>query len=179
MRNHSVDVSCQMDFHFVQLEVGRSFHLGEFEKIVRLSPNSSYQCYFPVEEHRTLELCLARWWSSLALIETSYSISFHSIVLSPNRSIHLSSSQFYQRILLENRFQFSSEEISGLPLIQWKYLVQTLRPNKEESKIQILSHRDCFPQQRQIYQLILNYHFTLVRLSSFSSSFSSHFPLLH
>lgn len=153
-----------MDFHFIQLEVGRSFHLGESEKIVRLSPNSTFEHYFPVQDRRTLELCLARWWSSLSSIEMSYSIKFHSIVLSPSRSIHLSSSQSFQRILLENRFQMISEEISGLPLIQWKYLVQTLRPNKDESKIQILSYRDCFPQQRQIYHLILNYHFTLVRL---------------
>ena len=171
MRNHSLDVSSQLNFHFVQLESGRSFRLTEFEKIVRLSPQSHFQCYFPVQDRRTLELCLARWWSSVAPIETSYSLEFHSLVIHPSLSIHLSSSQAYQRLLLENRSSRSTEEILGLPTIQWKSLVQTLRPNKEESRIQLLSFRDCFPQERQISQLILVYHFTLV--SSFTLSFSS------
>lgn len=171
MRNHSLDVSSQMNFHFVQLESGRSFRLTEFEKLARLSPQSTFQCYFSVQDRRTLELCLARWWSSLTPIETSYSIEFHSLVVSPSLSIHLSSSQAYQRVILENRSTRSSEEILGLPTIQWKSLVQTLRPMKDESKIQLLSFRDCFPQQRHISQLILVYHFTLVcrRFSSSSS----------
>ena len=74
MTNHSSDISAQINIHFVQLEPGRSFRLTEFEKIIRLSPHSTFQCYFNVQDKRTLELCLARWWSSLAIIDTSYSI---------------------------------------------------------------------------------------------------------
>jgi len=82
--------------------------------------------------------------------------------------MHLRSSQGYQRFILENRLNNTYEEINGLPIINWKCLVQTLRPNKDESKIQILSKRDCLPQQRQIYQLILVFNFTLVREFLFS-----------
>ena len=152
-----------MNLHFVQLEPDRSFRLSEFEKITRLSPHSSFQCYFNVQDKRTLELCLARWWSSLSIIETSYSIAFHSILPSPSRAIHLRSSQGYERFTLENRLNYTYEEINGLPVVSWKALVQTLRPNKEESKIQVLSKRDCLPEQRQIYQLILVFNLTLVR----------------
>jgi len=152
-----------MNLHFVQLEPDRSYRSNELEKVIRLSPHSTFQCYFNVQDKRTLELCLARWWSSLTIIETSYSIEFHSILLSLSRSIHLRSSQSYERFILENRLNHTYEEIIGLPIINWKYLVQTLRPNKEESKIQILSKRDCLSEQRQIYQLILVFNFTLVR----------------
>lgn len=162
MTNESTDISAQMNFHFVQLEIGRSFRLTEFEKMIRLSPHSTYQCYFYVQDKLTLELCLARWWSSISSIETNYSIQFHSILTTPSHSLHLRSSHSFERFILENRLKNTSEEISGLPLINWKTLVQTLRPNKDESKIQILSKRDCFPEQRQIYQLILVFNFTLV-----------------
>jgi hypothetical protein len=77
--------------------------------------------------------------------------------------LHLRSSQSYERFTLENRLNNTYEDIMGLPIINWKYLVQTLRPNKDESKIQILSKRDCLSEQRQIYQLILVYNFSLVR----------------
>ena len=151
-----------MNLHFVQLEAGRSFRLNEFEKMVRLSPHSTHQSYLNVQEKRTLEVCLARWWSSLTLVETSYAIEFHSIICSPSLSLHLSSSQTYLRILLENHRTLTYENIVGLPSINWKCLVQTLRPNKDESKIQILSRRDCLSEQRQIYQLLFVYHLTLV-----------------
>ncbi|CAF4423224.1 unnamed protein product, partial [Adineta steineri] len=62
--NHSCDISSLMNLHFIQLESGRSFRTNEFEKIIRLSPNAIFQCYFNVQDKRTLELCLARWWSS-------------------------------------------------------------------------------------------------------------------
>jgi tripeptidyl-peptidase-2 len=151
-----------MNLHFIQLEPDRSFRLNEFEKIIRLSPLSNFQCYFNVQDKRTLELCLARWWSSLSIFETNYSIEFHSILPSPTRSIHLRSSQPYERFTLENRLNNTYEDIYGLPICNWKCLVQTLRPNKEESKIQILSKRDCLPDQRQVHQLILVFNFTIV-----------------
>ena len=168
MTNQSTDISAQMNFHFIQLEIGHSFRLNEYEKMIRLSPHSTFQCYFNVEEKLTLELCLARWWSSLTLIETNYSIEFHSILSSPSRSLHLRSSQSYQRFILQNLLKNTYEDIEGLPLVNWKSLVQTLRPNKDESKIQILSKRDCLSQQRQIYQLILVFNLTLVKFLCFS-----------
>jgi tripeptidyl-peptidase-2 len=153
--------------HFIQLEPGQSFRLTEYEKTIRLSPHSTFQCYFNVQDKRTLELCLARWWSSLSIIDTNYSIEFHSILISPSISIHLRSSQAYERFVLENRLNNTYEDINGLPIINWKYLVQTLRPNKDESKIQILTKRDFLFEQRQIYELILVFYFTLVRFIYF------------
>lgn len=172
MTNESIDISAQMNFHFIQLEIGRSFRLNEYEKMIRLSPHSTFQCYFNVQEKLTLELCLARWWSSLTLIETNYSIEFHSILPSPSHSLHLRSSQSYQRFILQNLLRNTHEDIEGLPLVNWKAFVQTLRPNKDESKIQILSKRDCLSQQRQIYQLILVFNLTLV--NSLHLSFNTH-----
>ncbi|CAF1250085.1 unnamed protein product [Rotaria magnacalcarata] len=163
--NHSCDTSAKINLNFIQLEPGRSFHVTEFEKIIRLSPHSTFQCYFNVQDKRTLELCLARWWSSLAIVDTSYSIEFHSIIVSPSVSMHLRSSQSYERFILENRLYNTYEDINGLPIINWKYLVQTLRPNKDESKIQVLSKRDCLTEQRQIYQLILTYNLALLKAS--------------
>ncbi|CAF2494866.1 unnamed protein product [Rotaria sp. Silwood2] len=46
MTNDSSDISAQRNLHFVQLEPGRSFRLTGFEKIIRLSSHSTFQCYF-------------------------------------------------------------------------------------------------------------------------------------
>ena len=167
--NHSSDVLAQMKLHFVQLEPGLSFRINEVGKIIHLLPHSTFQFYFNVQDKRTLELCLARWWSSLATIDSSYSIQFHSILISPSVSIHLHSSRAYERFVLENHLNNTYEDISGLPIVNWKCLVQPLRPNKDESKIQILSTRDCLSDRRQIYQLILTYNFTLVSIISLAS----------
>ncbi|CAF4539926.1 unnamed protein product [Rotaria sp. Silwood2] len=94
MTNDSSDISAQRNLHFVQLEPGRSFRLTGFEKIIRLSSHSTFQCYFNVQDKRTLKL-----------------------------------------------------------------------PNKDESKIQILSKRDCLTKQSQIYQLILGFYFSLLKAS--------------
>ncbi|CAF4089647.1 unnamed protein product, partial [Adineta steineri] len=173
--NHSSDISNKMTLHFLQLEPGRSHHTAEYVKTICLSPHETFQCYFNVQDKRTLELCLARWWSSLSVIDTSYSIKFHSILMSPSNSLHLRSSQSYERFVLENRLINTYENINGLPIINWKFLVQTIRPNKNESKIQVLSKRDCFIDQKQIYQLILVFNLTLLK----SSDFQVKCPYLH
>ncbi|CAF4227427.1 unnamed protein product, partial [Rotaria magnacalcarata] len=41
-----------------------------------------------------------------------------------------------------NRSNNIYKDINGLPIVNWKYLVQTLISNKDENKIQILSIRD-------------------------------------
>ncbi|CAF1525506.1 unnamed protein product, partial [Rotaria magnacalcarata] len=99
------------------------------------------------------------------LIDKSYSIQFYSILISPSNSLHLRSIQSYERFILENHLNNTYEEINGLPIVHWKYLVQTLRSNKDKSKIQILSKTDCLPEQRKVYQLILTFYFTLLKAS--------------
>ena len=76
IRNNSLDHSSQMNLHFVQLEMDQSFRLNQFEKQIRLSPRSRFQCYFLVEEKRTLEICLARWCSSLTNIQLNFYLLF-------------------------------------------------------------------------------------------------------
>lgn len=161
MKNRSTDSSSLFNIHFIQLEPGRTFRANESEKLVRIDPESSFQTCLNVHQRRTIEICVSRWWSSLSMTESDYSIKFLSLIVSPS-IVQLSSSQSYQRFVVENRLQHRNQELSGPPTIQWKHLVQTLRPNKDESKIQILSNRDCLPRQRQIHQLLLVYNLSLV-----------------
>ncbi|CAF1300431.1 unnamed protein product, partial [Rotaria sordida] len=64
-----------------------------------------------------------------------YSIQFHSILILPFISLQLRSSQSYERFILENRLNYTYEDRNDLPILNWKYLTQTLRPNKHEISI--------------------------------------------
>ncbi|CAF1087350.1 unnamed protein product, partial [Rotaria sordida] len=64
-----------------------------------------------------------------------YSIQFHSILILPSISLQLLSSQSYERFILENRLNYTYEDRNDLPILNWKYLTQTLRPNKHEISI--------------------------------------------
>ena len=56
--------------------------------------------------------------------------------------MYLHRSQSYERFILENRLNTIDEDINDLPIVDWKYLLQILRLNKDESKIKILSKED-------------------------------------
>ncbi|CAF1324405.1 unnamed protein product [Didymodactylos carnosus] len=158
--NHSQDISAVMNFHFISLEPKKSFRLNEYEKMVRVNAQSTYECVFKVQESRTLEACVARWWSSLSTIDSTYSLKFHSFNVSPS-TIHLSSTQGYERLDVQTRLQL--EDIQ--PTVTWKYFVQSLRPTASDTKIQCLSHRDLLPGGKQIYELLLTYNFNLTKAS--------------
>ncbi|CAF1513530.1 unnamed protein product, partial [Rotaria sordida] len=51
----------------------------------------------------------------------------------PSISLQLLSSQSYERFILENRLNYTYEDRNDLPILNWKYLTQTLRPNKHEN----------------------------------------------
>jgi len=72
--------------------------------------------------------------------------------------LNLRSSQSYERFYLQNRLNNTYEDIYGLPIVNWKYLVQTLRPNKEESKIEILLKKRLFIKTKT--NLSINFSFS-------------------
>ena len=75
-------------------------------------------------------------------IITVTTIGIYSKLISPSISLYLHRSQSYERFILENRLNTIDEDINDLPIVDWKYLLQILRLNKDESKIKILSKED-------------------------------------
>ncbi|XP_068214350.1 tripeptidyl-peptidase 2 [Palaemon carinicauda] len=75
---------CQrFTLHAVQLKPSCSVKTLEYHKVVNLGCNESTTLVFAVRGGYTLELCLARWWSSLVEGQVETSVDFHS--LSPSQ----------------------------------------------------------------------------------------------
>ena len=62
--------------HAVQLEPGKSFEDAETKVTISLAEGESIERTIPVLPGRTLELCLAQYWSSLGATELALELSF-------------------------------------------------------------------------------------------------------
>lgn len=140
--------------HGVQLRPHCSVKTNEFHKMFFLNALAEVTCAFPVQERRTLELCIAKWWANIGNLLINYSISFHG--LHPNQqNIVMQGAESIHRIDVTSLLRY--EEI--LPVVTLKSYVVVLRPS--ENKIQPLGCRDIIPDGRQIYELILTYNFNI------------------
>ncbi|XP_067127626.1 tripeptidyl-peptidase 2 [Centruroides vittatus] len=140
--------------HAVQIRPQCSVKTNEFHKMFFLNALAEVTCSFPVQERRTLELCVAKWWANVGNLLISYNISFHGI--QPNQqSIVMQGAESIHRIDASSFLRY--EEI--MPAVTLKSYVTILRPS--ENKIQPLGCRDIIPEGRQIYELVLTYNFNI------------------
>ncbi|XP_023235229.1 tripeptidyl-peptidase 2-like [Centruroides sculpturatus] len=140
--------------HAVQIRPQCSVKTNEFHKMFFLNALAEVTCSFPVQERRTLELCIAKWWANVGNLLISYNISFHGV--QPNQqSIVMQGAESIHRIDVASFLRY--EEI--MPAVTLKSYVTVLRPS--ENKIQPLGCRDIIPEGRQIYELVLTYNFNI------------------
>uniref|UniRef100_UPI00358EC262 tripeptidyl-peptidase 2 isoform X3 n=1 Tax=Myxine glutinosa TaxID=7769 RepID=UPI00358EC262 len=153
--SHGVDCS-RFVVHAVQLHIQRAYRCYEFFRRFYLPDNGTFTEAFSVQEQRTLELCVARWWASLGEVEVDYKISFHGLQPNPLH-LHMRASDCVGRVDVRSFLKY--EELS--PSITLKSWVQPLRP--VEARIRPLGSRDVLSGGRQQYELMLTYTFLQVR----------------
>ncbi|XP_071534647.1 tripeptidyl-peptidase 2 isoform X2 [Panulirus ornatus] len=147
---------CQrFTLHAVQLKPKCSVKTLEYYKVINLGCNEVSTQIFGVRGGYTLEVCLARWWSSLVDGEVEVTVEFHSLRPS-QEEVTLFCSDGVQRV--DVRAGLRSEELS--PQASLKHHTQVLMPT--ESKVEVLGGpRDTIPGSRPVYQLVLSYNLSL------------------
>ncbi|XP_045114338.1 tripeptidyl-peptidase 2-like isoform X1 [Portunus trituberculatus] len=147
---------CQrFTLHAVQLKPKSSVKTLEYYKVTNLGCNETSSHVFSVRGGYTLEVCLARWWSSLVDGQVQVFVEFHSLRPS-QEEVTLFCSDGVQRVDVWSGLR--NEEMS--PQATLKHHAQVLMPT--ESKVEVLGGvRDTIPESRPVYQLILSYSLSL------------------
>ncbi|KAK8720628.1 hypothetical protein OTU49_013196 [Cherax quadricarinatus] len=147
---------CQrFTLHAVQLKPKCSVKTLEYYKVINLGCNEVSTQIFGVRGGYTMELCLARWWSSLVDGQVEVTVEFHSLRPS-QEEVTLFSSDGVQRV--DVRAGLRPEEMSAQATL--KHHTQVLTP--AESKVEVLGGpRDTIPGCRPIYQLVLSYNLSV------------------
>ncbi len=122
----------------------------------------------PLVPGRTLELCIAKNWSSLGESVGIYTLRFCGVMPIPTE---LTLVRFLSNLMMTKTetFQLSSESISQFaltnaldyyeirPRISMRHLCQPVRPI--EVRLEPLTPRDRFQDDIQIYRILLTYEF--------------------
>nr|CAI5846072.1 unnamed protein product [Callosobruchus analis] len=125
----------------------------EMNKTVPVTSKADAFVYFPVKGDLILELVIAKYWANLGEANLDYSLSFHGV--KPNEPvITMHAADGIHTVEVKT---LQGEDIS--PSVNLKASVQILKP--AEHKIAPLTSRDIIPPNRQIYELVLVYNFTL------------------
>ena len=137
--------------HAIQLLPGETFEAGELLTFLRMEPGAHTVRSFPVQGGRTLELCLAQYWSSLGTSRIQYEVTFRGLVPSETVvSLPSSGAPLPVEVASHLRRERCAPRAS---LDTWR---QLLKP--DDTKIEPLtSQRDRLPDSRRMHQLILTY----------------------
>lgn len=145
----------QYKLHTLQIVKDSRLKKESNSKMVALTQGQSTDHYFQVVEDITVEVVIAKWWSSAGISTVEYTMEFHGIQPSPS-SLSWHGSNGVGRVDVTAHLR--DEELA--PAVTFKYLVQPVRPS--DCNLHVLSsHRDCLPANRQIYALDLTYNFTM------------------
>jgi len=140
-----------------QLVPGYSYKDWELEQYLSLGPEAEVVRSTSVVGGRTLELCLAQYWSSLGRSDVEVELSFHGIV--PDReAIALDGSEVATR--LNVRTPLRRERVG--PKGTLTTLRHAVRPKKADVH-PLDGRRDLLPEERQVYELVLTYEFEMTK----------------
>ncbi|XP_044257538.1 tripeptidyl-peptidase 2 isoform X2 [Tribolium madens] len=146
--------------HSMHLLPKQSCKTLESNKAVTVTANVDSVISFQVRSNVVLEVVIAKYWANLGELNLDYSISFYGI--KPNQqSITMHAADGIHSVEVTS---LQGEEI--LPSITLKNSVQILKP--AEGKVSPLTARDVIPPNRQIYELLLVYNFTLTKATEVS-----------
>ena len=155
IRGGQMEASRFVFIHAVHTLPRVSFRGSETKLAMRIQPNSETVRSFKVEGGRTMELCLAQFWSSLGDGRFEFELEFHGLIPT-DTDIQWNGSRLSSRVDVTATLQNETVE----PSASLKTLRQPYRPTK--STIRPLSaDRDALPGDWQVYELILHYEFEL------------------
>ena len=109
---------------------------------------------FKVEPMKTIEVCIAQFWSSLGSFEVELEIEFHGVI-SSSQNVTLNGSRMFARIDVSSHLQ--QEKVS--PSASFDFLQKSLKPTS--SVIAPLNQRDLLINGKRNQELILTYTLTL------------------
>jgi tripeptidyl-peptidase-2 len=138
--------------HTVQAMPGLPFDAFNKREYIWMSAGSEEVRTIPVVGGRTIELCLAQYWSSLGEGTFDVEVGFHGLTPEPD-SILLADGQY--SAMVDVIAPLRKESLA--PAASLKTWRQTLRPKSSELH-PLDGARDQLPEQRQIYQLVLEYN---------------------
>ena len=137
--------------HGIQLVPGQTFQEAAFLDFLALEPGGSAVRSFDVVPGRTLELCLARYWSSLGACSLEYELTFRGL-LPDEFDLTLANDGSAVPVDVTSHLRRERCAPSG-SLSKWR---QLLTPAK--SKLSVLTpERDLLPENRQGHELLLTY----------------------
>lgn len=126
---------------------------SSYHKTFTLDPGQELAFSLDVQGGLTTEFCFSQFWSALGDSMVHLEIQFHGIV--PNQEqIVMLGGEGAHKVLVSSRVQ--TEVVA--PHVAFTKYVQHLRPTTAEIS-PLSTSRDQFPDQRQVYQLVLTYPF--------------------
>ena len=146
--------------HVLQKVPGDAFDKTHLKQRIWMTPGQEAVRSFKVAGGRTLELCLAQYWSSLGSSEYEFELTFHGIVPA-DRHVQIDGSRLATRVDIETPL---GREIVA-PSASLKTLRQSIRPSDHEIR-PLLTERDALPDERQIFELVLTYKFSMDKAGS-------------
>jgi tripeptidyl-peptidase-2 len=113
---------------------------------------------FSVLQGRTMELCIAQWWSATSTYCVDVDLVFHGIDISPLRLIQPSPllGDHVSRLEIRNNGRTQSDVAVSLSV---DHLRKYFAPSS--AKISPLGQRDITPDVKQVYELVLEYKVTV------------------
>lgn len=151
------DNSRLLALHALQLFRGTPYRDNEEDKYMRLSPGSTHVASWAVHPGVTMELTLARYWSTIGDTSCTATLYFRGVV--PSMSpLTITGGQKVSPMLRVSAPLASETIAPSAKLDKW---TTTVFPTTA-GKVSPLGERDFLPDGRPIYQLALEYEFDQV-----------------
>ncbi|CAH0476169.1 unnamed protein product [Peronospora belbahrii] len=141
-------------FDAVQFQPFVRQSLSSFHKTFNLKPGQELAFSMDLLGGLTTEFCLGQFWSALGDSIVQIEIRFHGIRPDQENIVVLGGEESHK--VLVSSFV---ETETLVPKISFTKYVQHIRPKTAEIS-PLSSSRDQFPDQRQVYELVLTYPFT-------------------
>ena len=153
LRGHGLDTSRQFMFHcmFLLPDVAHRDHA--INKYFSITNEEEVRFAMDVVGGRTMELCLAQYWSCDGDTVMDMDVAFHAIKCEQGEAeVVWDGSEVVHRLDLSTPLR--TEYVS--PSVSLKAIQQPVRPSA--FLLSALSPADSLPRSKQIYQLVLTYH---------------------
>ena len=153
LRAHGLDTSRQFMLHCIFLLPDVAHRDHEINKYFSITHDEEVRYAMDVVGGRTLELCLAQYWSCDGDSVIDMDVAFHAIKCEQGES-----EVVWDGSEVVHRFDVTTALRTELvaPSVSLKAIQQPIRPSA--FLLSALAPADTLPRSKQIYQLVLTYH---------------------
>lgn len=145
----------QFSVHLVQLNGADTFEDHEFNDTLRLAPAERWETTMPVLAERTLEVCLAQYWSSPGESQLDVEVEFRGLHVSEEELL-LAGDGTPAKLIVRSLLQHQALRPEA-KLTHWRH---TLSPQSSKFE-QLTAERDSLWDAQRVQRLLLEYEFSL------------------